>query len=125
MPTPSRFTLVREPQVDLDLWVRPTVENANRVWRALQAFGAPLDLLALDDLTSDDLVFQIGVAPNGIDILTNIGSTDFEVAWKNRVTVAFEGIPVSVIAREELIEPKREAGRPRDLADVAELQGGE
>jgi hypothetical protein len=110
---------------DLDLWVRPTAENAERVWRALEAFGAPLDLLERGDLISDDLVFQIGVAPNRIDILTSIGSTDFESAWMNRVTVRLEGVPVPVIGRAELIRAKRETARPRDLADVAELEGGE
>jgi hypothetical protein len=108
---------------DLDLWVRPTGENAERVWHALEVFGAPLDDLAKSDLTSDDLVFQIGLPPKRIDILTDIGSVDFEQAWPRRVTISFEGLAVPVIGREDLIQSKRDAGRPRDLADLADLEG--
>lgn len=107
---------------DLDLWVRPTPENAERVWRALEAFGAPLDDLGRADLTSDDLVFQIGLPPRRIDILTNIGSVDFETAWARHVTISLEGRAVPVIGREDLIQAKRDAGRPRDLADLADLE---
>jgi len=110
---------------DLDIWVRPTPDNAERVWRALEAFGAPLHLIQPDDLTSDDLVFQIGIAPGRIDLLTSIGSVGFDEAWRNRVSVELEGLVVPVIGREELIRTKKETGRPRDLADVAELEGRE
>lgn len=107
---------------DLDLWVRPTPENAARVWDALVAFGAPLHELHPEDLTSDDLVFQIGLAPNRIDLLTDIGGVGFEDVWPRRVTVSIEGLTVPVIGREDLIRAKKAVGRPRDLADVAELE---
>lgn len=107
---------------DLDIWVRPSPENASRVWAALVAFGAPLHELTLEDLTSDDLVFQIGIAPSRIDLLTAVGGVDFERAWPRRMTVELWGLEVPVISREDLITSKRAAGRPQDLADVAELE---
>lgn len=61
----------------------------------------------MEDLASDDLVFQIGVAPNRIDILTDIGSLSFEKAWTNRVEVPLWGRTVPVIRRDELIQAKR------------------
>jgi hypothetical protein len=108
---------------DLDIWVRPTRANAERVWEALVAFGAPLHELTRDDLASDDLVFQIGVAPNRIDVLTTISGVDFETAWEGRVTVELSGLTVPVIGRDALVRNKRAAGRPRDLADLADLEG--
>jgi len=108
---------------DLDIWVRPTAENADRVWAALVAFGAPLHELTREDLTSDDLVFQIGIAPNRIDILTAVGGVDFNAAWPRRTTVDLWGLEVPVIGRDDLIATKRAAGRPQDLADVAGLEG--
>jgi predicted nucleotidyltransferase len=107
---------------DLDIWVRPTPSNAARVWRALVQFGAPLDALTQKDLTSDDVVFQIGVAPSRIDLLTTIGGVEFADAWARRTQVELWGLDVPVIGRDDLIRNKRAAGRERDLADVAELE---
>ena len=107
---------------DLDLWVRPTAANAARVWQALETFGAPLHELTRDDLVADDLVFQIGVAPNRIDILTTIGGVTFDEAWPRRTVVRLWDQPVPVIGREDLIASKRAAGRPQDLADIADLE---
>lgn len=109
---------------DLDLWVRASEENATRVWSALAAFGAPLHELTLDDLVSDDLVFQIGIVPNRIDILTDVSGLGFEDAWGRRGSVEVGGVTVPIISKEDLITTKRAAGRPRDLADIAELEGG-
>jgi hypothetical protein len=106
---------------DLDLWVRPTAENARRVWRALEAFGAPLHDLTLEDLSRPDIVFQIGLAPKRIDLLTSITGVGFEEASKNRVVVEIEGLEIPVLGRAELIRNKRVVGRPRDLADIEEL----
>lgn len=107
---------------DLDIWVRPSPENARRVWSALEAFGAPLDQLSVEDLYSDDVVFQIGLAPNRIDLLTDIGSVGFDEAWDGRVRVPIAELEVPVIGKAELIRAKRDAGRPQDLADIAALE---
>ena len=109
---------------DLDIWIRSTPDNAARVWAALSAFGAPLHELTRDDLATDDLVFQIGVAPNRIDLLTTISGVSFDDAWNRRTTVELWGLAVPVIGRDDLITSKRAAGRPRDLADLADLEGG-
>jgi len=107
---------------DLDIWIRATPDNANRVWAALVAFGAPLHELTLADLTSDDLVFQIGMPPNRIDLLTTISGVSFDEAWPRRTTVALWGLTVPVIGREDLVTNKRAVRRPQDLADLAELE---
>jgi hypothetical protein len=108
---------------DLDLWVRPTPENADRVLLALRTFGAPLQDLTRDDLSRLDTVFQIGVAPCRIDLLTSIsGGIDFEGAWQRRETLGIEGLRLACIGRKDLIANKRACGRPQDLADVARLE---
>jgi len=107
---------------DLDIWVRPSPANAARVWNALESFGAPLSQLKTDDLESGDLVFQIGVSPARIDLLTGVSGLTFDEAWPGRVQVRIENLDVPVIGRDALIRNKRAAGRPRDLADIAELE---
>jgi predicted nucleotidyltransferase len=108
---------------DLDIWVRPTPANARRVWSALVAFGAPLHELTVEDLSTDDVKFQMGVAPSRIDVLTTIGGVEFDEAWERRGSVELWGLSVPVIGMADLIRSKRAAGRPRDLADLAELEG--
>lgn len=106
---------------DLDIWIRPTPGNAERVWRALETFGAPLLDLTLDDLTRPETVYQIGIVPRRIDLLTSITGVEFEEAWDHRIQVDIEGATIPVLGRTELIRNKRAVGRTRDLADLEEL----
>lgn len=107
---------------DIDVWIRPTRENAERVLQALQTFGAPLFDLAVDDLVAEDTVFQIGVAPVRIDILTGIDGVRFEDAWGRRIPVAIDAITVHVLSLSDLATNKRASGRPKDLADLAWIE---
>lgn len=107
---------------DLDIWVRPTPENGERVLRALRTFGAPLLGLTRDDLLRSDTVFQIGVVPSRIDLLTGLTGVAFEEAWPSRISVTIEGLAIPVIGFEELLRNKEATGRPRDLADAAWLR---
>lgn len=110
---------------DIDLWVRRSPDNAARVWRALARFGAPLSGVTLEEFEEPGVVFQIGVAPRRIDILTSIDGIDFGDAWESRNAVEVDGIQVTVIGREDLVKNKKAVGRPQDLADVALLEGGD
>jgi hypothetical protein len=105
----------------MDLWVRSTPENAERVWRALESFGAPLRDLTIEDLSRPEVVFQIGVVPRRIDLLTSITGVSFEDAWTNHIFVEIEELEVPVLGRSDLIRNKRAVGRTRDLADIEEL----
>jgi hypothetical protein len=108
---------------DIDIWVRPTPENAKRVWKALSLFQAPIGDLTLDDLSSADLVFQLGLPPRRIDLLTSIAGVEFEEAWATRLRRPMGAIEVSFLSREWLIVNKQATGRPRDAADAAWLAG--
>jgi len=107
---------------DIDLWIRSSPDNARRAWRALAIFGAPLSGFKEADLAVHGTVFQIGVAPSRIDILTSIDGVEFPDAWNDRIEVEVEGIRVNVIGRSHLIANKKAVGRPQDLADIARLE---
>lgn len=108
---------------DLDVWIAAEPENAERVWSALERFGAPVAALGLsqDDLTRADQVVQIGLPPRRIDLLTAVSGVDFEEAWAGRVIHAVASLPVPFIGREALVRNKRAAGRAKDLADLEAL----
>ncbi len=107
---------------DIDLWVGTAGDNPGRVRRALIRFGAPVEDLSVEDLRRPDLIFQIGVAPQRIDILTSIDGVDFAEAWPDRLEAELGGLRVPVLSREDLIRNKRAAARPQDLADLAWLE---
>lgn len=107
---------------DLDIWVRPVPGNASRVYRALSRFGAPLRDVKVEDFHDEDLVYQIGVAPNRIDILMGIAGVSFEEAWEDRVESTYDGIPIRLLGRKTLIRAKKVAGRKQDLLDVERLE---
>lgn len=108
---------------DLDVWVRADSANAPRVLAALRAFGAPLHDLTEADLVTPGVVFQIGVPPLRIDVLTAIDGVTFEEAWPDRLQTQFAGIPAAVLSRHHTIQNKRAAGRTQDLADIECLEG--
>jgi len=108
---------------DLDLWVRPTPDNAARVEQALQDFGFGSVGLSAEDFTESYRAIQLGREPNRVDMLTALTGVSFEEAWDARVPAALDGIPVCFISREHFIRNKRASGRPQDLADLSRLEG--
>jgi hypothetical protein len=92
----------------------------------LARFGAPLDDLTVDDLTREGTVFQIGLPPARIDILTTITAVAFEEAWSRRLMAQVApGVQVPLLGREDMLRNKRAVGRPKDLADAAWLEAKE
>lgn len=107
---------------DIDLWVRPSDENAKRVRGVLLAFGAPAHHVEAADFSALDVILQLGVPPGRIDVITDIEAVAFDDAWPNRVMIPLDGLQVPVLGREELLRNKRAVGRPQDQADVARLE---
>ena len=103
---------------DLDIWIQATPENASRVYQALKNFGAALHDLGVEDLSKPDTVFQIGLPPSRIDILSSISGVDFDRAWPGRIEITIGELRVGVIGRSDFITNKRATGRPKDLADI-------
>jgi len=107
---------------DLDLWIDATPENAPRVLQALRAFGAPTHDIRVEDFRAPGVVYEIGVAPGRIDILTELTGILFAEAWPNRVRHPFGGVDVDFIGRQAFVQNKRATGRTRDLADIEGLE---
>ena len=107
---------------DLDLLIRPTAENADRIMHVLSQFGFGNLAIQATDFQSPGKVIQLGVKPNRIDLLTTISGVSFEEAWATRRAAEFEGIPTQFIGREALIRNKECTGRARDFGDAEELR---
>jgi hypothetical protein len=109
---------------DMDVFVRPSPENAKRVHEALARFGAPLDSAGVvpADFETPGMVYQMGLPPRRIDVLTEISGVSFDEAWDSRDLVELDGRIIAVIGREELLRNKQASGRPKDIADVSRLR---
>jgi len=106
---------------DIDILVRSSPENAQRLEGVLRGFGfGELGLKAADFIDSYQVI-QLGLPPNRIDLRTSITGVSFEEAWAARIEVALEGTRVNFIGRQALIQNKRATRRPQDLADLAAL----
>lgn len=105
---------------DLDVLVRPEAENSRRVFRALGRFGAPLAAHGVTeaDFARSAVVYQMGLPPKRIDVLTSISGVSFDQAWPNRVTRTVEGIEVDFLGLVDLKTNKLASGRPKDLLDL-------
>ena len=107
---------------DLDLWVSPDAANAEKVYRALTKFGAPISELAAEDFTQKGYFFTMGFAPSRIDVFLDLAELDFEECWKRRVEARIGETEIYFISREDLIINKEAVGRLQDLADAEKLR---
>src|SRR5689334_19287463 len=107
---------------DLDIWVRNDPENAHKIMRALNKFGAPSTELSPEDFTSTDLIVQFGVEPCRIDLQTGISGVEFEEAWRNRVSIELDNLEIFILSKKDLLTNKTAAGRDKDQGDIIWLK---
>lgn len=112
---------------DLLIFIRATPENAEKVFSALLRFGAPLAQHGVDAglFSREQYGYRFGRKPILIEILTTIDGVDFDEAIEEAVQVETAGLTIPIIGRRALIRNKRASGRPKDLADLEVLEGGE
>ena len=107
---------------DLDLFVRPTLENARRILAALGDFGFGSLGLAIEDYTAPDRVLQLGVPPVRVDLVTSLTGVTWGEVWAAHTAVTSDGIRIAVIDRASFVKNKRATGRPKDLVDAGRIE---
>jgi hypothetical protein len=110
---------------DLDVWVEPTPENADKLMRVFARFGISTFGLTKSDFEVEGTQLSIGVAPVCIDFLTSLADFDFSTCWEKREIDKSGGYSTLFLSKEDLIAAKENAGRPQDLADIDELRRAE
>lgn len=103
---------------DIDFFIRPSPENAERVFATLREFGFDSLDAYRDMLSSPGRILQLGHPPNRIDLLTKISGVEFGEVWDTSAQAQLDGLPVRFIGFEALLTNKRAAGRPKDLVDA-------
>ena len=109
--------------LDMDIWIHPTKTNSSKIYKALAEFGAPLHEISENTFEKKGIIFQIGVAPCRIDLITEIsGDIDFTCAKERSVKTEIEGIRLSTLSVSDLIQNKEAIGRPKDIEDARRLK---
>jgi len=106
---------------DIDLWVLASSDNSARIYSCLQQFGAALSQISDTTFAEEGVVFQIGLAPRRIDIITKIDGVDFDKAYENRRQISIEDMNIPVISKADLIKNKLSTGREKDALDAKQL----
>ena len=107
---------------DFDIWVEASPENSKEILSSIISFGSPTSGLTENTFMQKGIIFQIGVAPRRIDLITHIDGVGFKNAYLFRTTIVMEGLNLPFISKENLIKNKKSTGRDKDLVDAKHLE---
>ncbi len=107
---------------DLDIWIKPSIFNAEKMINVIDDFGFSSLGLVKEDFLKDNYVTQLGYPPLRIDILNSISGVDFDEAYKNRVNGEIDDLNISFINIDDFIKNKHATGREKDLGDINALK---
>ena len=106
---------------DIDVWVRRSPRNAEKVVAAIRSFGFDVPALSVELLMKPDQVIRMGLPPLRIEVLTSVTGVEFEECWASRNEMLLGGEPVWLPKLEDLKKNKAASGRPKDLEDLRHL----
>ncbi|MFN5922105.1 MAG: DUF6036 family nucleotidyltransferase [Bacteroidota bacterium] len=106
---------------DLDIWLNPTSENAEKILACVNEFGFASFGLKKEDFIKEGNIVQLGYPPLRIDLLTQIDGVTFNECYQNKIQVEIDDIRVNFIGYKDLLTNKKESGRLRDLDDINNL----
>jgi len=107
---------------DLDIFIEPSLANAQKIMKALAEFGFGKLDISPEDLATPGIIIQLGYEPIRIDLLTSLRGVNFKEIWDNRKMGKFGQIKVSFISLKDLIKTKKASGRLADQADLEILE---
>ena len=110
---------------DIDIWVDASRGNSKKIYVSLAEFGSPLADISEQTFTEKDIIFQIGIVPRRIDIITCIDGVDFQEAYETKEIIEVDGLNIPFLSKEDLIKNKRSTGREKDKLDAEYLSGNQ
>lgn len=107
---------------DFDIWAESSAENSKKIYKSISEFGVPLSDITEKTFAEKGIIFQIGVAPRRIDIITHIDGVIFEEAYKTKEVIEIESLQIPFLSKENLIKNKQSTGRQKDKLDADYLK---
>ncbi len=107
---------------DIDIWIHATVENAARMIRVLERFGAGSVGITAEDFLDQRLeVLKMGREPIRIDMMTQMKGLEFPAAFAGKEIYESDGMLIFILGLADLRRAKRAANRPKDKDDLQHL----
>ena len=110
---------------DLDIWVDTSADNSKKIYTSVAKFNAPLSEIVETTFTEEGIIFQIGIAPRRIDIITHIDGVDFTHAYDQKEIIEIGELKIPFISKDDLIKNKLSTGRAKDRLDAEYLSGNQ
>jgi hypothetical protein len=107
---------------DLDIFVRPTEANGERLLKAIAAFGFPTAPVTPGEIASGVKVLEMGLPPVQVHVMSDIDGVTWDEVWETHQRGQLGRHMVPFIGREAFLRNKRAAGRPKDLSDIDALR---
>ncbi|MDM8557599.1 hypothetical protein [Candidatus Parabeggiatoa sp. HSG14] len=107
---------------DLDIWIKPTTENAEKMVKVFDEFGFSSLGLTQTDFSESNSVIQIGYPPFRIDILTSPDGVNFEECYRNKFVFEYDGIVMHIIGFNDFKKNKEASGRSKDIEDLRNIE---
>lgn len=112
---------------DMDLFVRRTKKNYQKIVAAFREFGMPVFDMTEDNFFNNENVdvFSFGVPPVSIDIMTSAKGLNFDKAFKKATLHQIDDLEIRVVHLSDLIRQKKLVNRPKDINDIQHLSSEE
>ena len=109
------------PTGDMDVWIKISADNAEKVLKSLQQFGFTSPELTKDLFLQDKRIVRMGVPPFRLEVSTYIDGVEFDECFAEKEIVEFDEVSVNLISLRQLKINKRASGRYKDLNDLENL----
>jgi len=108
---------------DMDVWVKKSGENYDKIFRSFHAFGMPVFDMTKQNFLSDEFdVWSFGRDPVRIDLMTAVKGIDFEDAFEKSQYYTEGNVTFRFLHKNTLIAAKQASGRHRDMDDIEQLR---
>jgi len=106
--------------LDIDLFVRPVLDNIKKTIKALTQFGYDLSEITSEDLLKKKVLIRQYMVE--ADIHPFVKGVTFEDVWKNKIKAEYGSTEVYFPSIEDMIKMKKAAGRAKDKEDLKYLE---
>jgi hypothetical protein len=107
------FYGVRRTTADIDILVRPTLENGERILKAFKSLKLIVEGIAAPDFTREQ-VFTFGMEPDAVDIITFSKGVPLDQIFQKAIRTKIDDLTIRIIDIRDLLKNKENLHRPAD-----------